>query len=64
MAETHFDEWMAERLEILWPELFDPAFLDSSVDFLADLAGTGPALELGIAGFDVREFADDGLLVH
>ena len=22
------------------------------------------ALEFGIAGFDVREFADDGLLVH
>jgi hypothetical protein len=32
----------------LWPELFDPAFLDPSVDLLAGLAGSGPALELGI----------------
>jgi Methyltransferase domain len=30
------------------PELFDPAVVDPAVDFLAELAGTGPALELGI----------------
>jgi SAM-dependent methyltransferase len=48
MAETHFDDWVAQRYELLWPELFDPAFLDPSVDVLADLAGPGPALELGI----------------
>jgi hypothetical protein len=28
MPETHFDEWIAERYEILWPELFDPAVID------------------------------------
>jgi hypothetical protein len=48
VAETHFDEWIAQRYEALWPELFDPAVLDPAVDFLADLAGAGPALELGI----------------
>ena len=48
MPETHFDEWIAERYETLWPELFDPAVVDPAVDFLADLAGAGPALELGI----------------
>jgi methyltransferase family protein len=48
MAETFFDEWIAERYEALWPELFDPAVLDPAVAFLADLAGGGPALEFGI----------------
>lgn len=48
MPETHFDEWVARRYEILWPELFDPAVVEPTVDFLADLAGAGPALELGV----------------
>ncbi len=48
MPETHFDEWIAQRYETLWPELFEPAVLDATVGFLAGLAGTGPALELGI----------------
>lgn len=48
MAETHFDEWIAEHYEVLWPELFDPAFVEPTVDVLADLAGTGAALEFGI----------------
>ncbi len=48
MAETHFDDWVAERYDRLWPELFDPEVVDPCVDFLAALAGAGPALELGI----------------
>lgn len=48
MAETHFDEWTAQRYEILWPGLHEPAVLDATVRFLADLAGPGPVLELGI----------------
>src|SRR4051794_32462494 len=48
MAAEQFDEWIAERYERLWPELFDPAVIDPAVDFLAALAGGGPALELGI----------------
>src|SRR4051812_26649547 len=48
MAETHFDEWIAQHYDTLWPELFDPAFVEPTVDFLADLVGTGAALEFGI----------------
>ena len=48
MAETHFDEWIASHYRTLWPELFEPDLLDAAVDFLAELAGAGPALELGI----------------
>src|SRR5438874_628086 len=65
MAETHFDEWIAQHIEALWPELFDPAFLDPSVDFLADLAGTGPALELGIGtGRVALPLSRRGVRVH
>ena len=48
VPENRFDEWIAERYEILWPELFEPALLDSTADFLAELSKGGPALELGI----------------
>jgi hypothetical protein len=48
MAETNFDEWIAQRYERLWPELFDPEVVGPTVDFLATLAGAGPALEFGI----------------
>lgn len=48
MPESHFDEWIAARYETLWPELFDPAVVDPTVRFLAELAATGPALEFGI----------------
>lgn len=48
VAETYFDEWIAQRYEALWPELFDPVVVRSTVDFLAALAGSGPALEFGI----------------
>lgn len=48
MAETHFDEWIARGYRTLWPELYEPALLDAAVDFLAELAGTAPVLELGV----------------
>jgi SAM-dependent methyltransferase len=48
MPESHFDEWMAQQYEALWPDLFEPAVVEPAVDFLARLAGTGPALEFGI----------------
>ena len=48
MPETHFDAWVARRYETLWPELFEPSLVESTVDFLAELAGDGPALELGV----------------
>jgi SAM-dependent methyltransferase len=48
VPETHFDEWIAQRYDTLWPELLDPSLLDAAVDVLADLAAGGAALELGI----------------
>jgi SAM-dependent methyltransferase len=48
VPKNYFDERIAERCETYWPELFDPAVVDPAVSFLADLAGTGAALELGI----------------
>lgn len=48
MPEIHFDDWIAAHYEALWPQLFEPATIDPAVDFLARLAGTGPALEFGI----------------
>lgn len=48
MPENLFDESVAQRYKRLWPAIFDPAVVDPAVDFLADLAGSGPVLELGI----------------
>jgi SAM-dependent methyltransferase len=48
MPENRFDRRIAQNFADRWPELFDPAVVDPAVDFLADLAGTGAALELGI----------------
>ncbi|HEY1914641.1 MAG TPA: class I SAM-dependent methyltransferase [Streptosporangiaceae bacterium] len=43
-----FDERVAARYETYWPELHRPEAIDPVVDFLADLAGDGAALELGV----------------
>jgi SAM-dependent methyltransferase len=48
LPENYFDGWIAQRYEALWPHLFDPEVVGPAVDFLADLAGRGPGLELGI----------------
>ena len=65
MPESHFDEWIAQRYETLWPELFDPAVVDPAVSFLAELAGPGPALELGIGtGRIALPLSRRGVRVH
>ena len=43
-----WDEDTAERYEETSAEMFTPDVLDPAVDFLARLAGSGPALELAI----------------
>jgi SAM-dependent methyltransferase len=48
VPEDHFDEWIAERFELMWPEVVDAAVVEPTVAFLADLAGDGAALELGV----------------
>jgi SAM-dependent methyltransferase len=48
VPENHFGERVAERYDESEAEMFEPAALDPVVDFLADLAGDGRVLELGI----------------
>jgi SAM-dependent methyltransferase len=48
VPKNYFDERIAKSYDAKWPELFEPAIVDPAVSFLADLAGTGAALELGI----------------
>lgn len=48
MPVDYFGEPVAASYETRWPELFQPDAIDPVVDFLAGLAGPGPALELGI----------------
>jgi SAM-dependent methyltransferase len=48
VTRIYFDERIAERFETYWPHLFEPAVVEPTVRFLAELAGTGATLELGI----------------
>jgi SAM-dependent methyltransferase len=48
MPNDHFGERVAERYDERYADLSDPAVVDPIVAFLADLAGGGAALELGI----------------
>ncbi|MCU1373381.1 MAG: Methyltransferase [Actinomycetia bacterium] len=48
MRRNHFDEPVAARYDANEADMFEPAVVDSAVDFLARLAGDGGALELGI----------------
>jgi SAM-dependent methyltransferase len=47
VSKIYFDGPIAEGYDAD-SEIFDPAVVDPAVDFLADLAGDGSALELGI----------------
>jgi SAM-dependent methyltransferase len=65
MPVNSFDERIASRYEILWPELFDPAVVQPAVDFLAELVGGGPVLELGIGtGRIALPLSERGADVH
>jgi SAM-dependent methyltransferase len=65
VPENYFDERIARSYEVKWPELFEPAVVDPVVNFLADLAGTGAALELGIGtGRIALPLSRHGLRVH
>jgi SAM-dependent methyltransferase len=48
VPKDFFDERIAKSYGTRSPELFEPAVIDETVKFLADLAGSGDALELGI----------------
>jgi SAM-dependent methyltransferase len=73
MPQSFFDQWIAERYEALWPELFEPAVVDPAVRFLAELAGSGSgigsgagsALEFGIGtGRIALPLRRSGVRVH
>ena len=65
MPETRFDEWIAARYAVLWPELFEPALIEATVAFLAGSAAGGPALEFGIGtGRIARPLTRRGVDVH
>jgi SAM-dependent methyltransferase len=65
MPEDHFGEPVAARYDVSSAEMFEPAVVDPVVDFLADLAGQGAALELGIGtGRIALPLARRGIRVH
>jgi SAM-dependent methyltransferase len=48
MRRNYFDERIAERYDATSGDMFAPTVVDAAVSFLAELAGGGAALELGI----------------
>jgi len=65
VPENYFGDRIAETYEAKWPELFEPAVVDPAVSFLADLAGSGAALELGIGtGRIALPLSQRGVRVH
>lgn len=60
-----FGERVAARYDESSAEMFDPAIVEPVVDFLVELAGGGPALELGIGtGRIAVPLAGRGVKVH
>jgi len=65
MADSHFDEPIARHYDERSSDMFDPAVLGPTVDFLAELAGNGGALEFGVGtGRVALPLAERGVPVH
>ena len=63
--DGHFGERVAAKYDESAAEMFHPEVVDPVVDFLADLAGSGRALELGIGtGRIALPLARRGVAVH
>ena len=63
--EGYFGEAVAATYDDTSDRMFDPAVVEPTVDFLADLAGEGRALELGIGtGRIALPLAQRGVPVH
>ena len=63
--DGYFDERVAARYDESAADIFDSAVVDPVVDFLAEIAGSGRALELGIGtGRIVVPLAQRGVPVH
>jgi len=64
-GDGYFGEPIAARYDQSAADMFDPKFVDPAVDFLAELAGGGRALELGIGtGRVALPLARRGVSVH
>ncbi len=64
-ADGYFGESVAARYDETAADTFDPAVVEPAVDFLAELAGTGRALELGVGtGRIALPLAARGVPVH
>ena len=65
MPEDHFGQRVAERYDESLADMFDSAAVDPVVDFLAELARDGAALELGIGtGRIALPLTQRGVPVH
>jgi SAM-dependent methyltransferase len=65
MPTNYFGERVAERYDETSADMFDPAKVDPVVEFLAELASDGSALELGIGtGRIALPLAQRGIRVH
>jgi SAM-dependent methyltransferase len=65
VADDHFGPGVAERYDERYAYQCDPAVVDPIVDLLADLAGDGSALELGVGtGRIALPLARRGVRVH
>jgi SAM-dependent methyltransferase len=65
VGRNYFDEDIAKVYDTRWADLFEPAVVDPAVSFLADLARTGRALELGVGtGRLALPLSQKGVRVH
>ncbi len=65
MRKDYFAGSVAAHYDADTPERFHPALVDATVDFLAELAGDGAALELGVGtGRIALPLAARGIAVH
>jgi len=64
-GDGYFDEGVAARYDESSADMFDPAVVGPTVDFLIELAGSGRALELGIGtGRIALPLSQRGVAVH
>lgn len=65
MPKVYFDERIAKGYDVSSADMFEPAVVNPAVSFLADLAGDGAALELGIGtGRIALPLRQRGVRVH
>jgi methylase of polypeptide subunit release factors len=65
LTENLFDARIARVYDSTWADLAEDSVVDPAVDFLAELAGSGAALELGIGtGRLALPLSARGIAVH